>query len=86
MILITIDPSVTASVIMWIIGGFLGLIIVLVTHIGNAGSSMKKQLANHGERIATVETGVQNLKESAHRMEDTQIRVEQKIDRLIERK
>jgi hypothetical protein len=71
---------------MWIIGGFLGLIIVLVTHIGNAGSNMKKQLANHGERIATVETGVQNLKETAHRMEDTQIRVEQKIDRLIERK
>jgi hypothetical protein len=71
---------------MWIIGGFLGLIVALVVHIGNAGSTMKKQLSNHGERIATVETGVQNLKETAHRMEDSQIRVEQKIDRLIERK
>ena len=79
MILFTLSPETSASVIMWIIGGFLGLLITLVVHIGNAGSAMKKQLSNHGERITRVETGMESLNETAHRVED-------KLDRLIERK
>jgi hypothetical protein len=84
--LVIIQPETTASIIMWIIGGFLGLIITLVIHIGNAGSAMKKQLSNHGERIAKVEVSTQNLESAAHRIEDGQRAMGEKLDRLIERK
>lgn len=82
----SLDPSTTATVIMWVIGGFLGLIVTLVVHIGNAGSTMKKQLSNHGERITGLEVGVKSLEQSAHRIEDGQVRMTEKIDKLIERK
>ena len=77
--LISLSPDQAMSIAMWVIGGFLGLLLMIVVHIGNAGSSMKKQLSNHGERITRVETGMSNLNETAHRVED-------KLDRLIERR
>jgi len=79
MILTQITSDQTLTVALWVIGGFLAVLFTLLIHIGNAGAAIKKTLGLHGERLSHVETGLNDAKNTAHRMED-------KLDRLIERK
>lgn len=82
----TLTPDQQITVGLWILGLMSTVITAIVYHIGNAGSSMKKQLYNHGERIAKVEVATANLESAAHRIEDGQKSMGEKLDRLIERK
>lgn len=82
----TLTPDQQITVGLFILGVMSTVITGIVYHIGNAGSSMKRQLSQHGERISKVETSVVNLEHSAHRIEDGQKSMGEKLDRLIERK
>jgi hypothetical protein len=70
----------TASMGLTLITAFAGLFVTvalwILVHIGNSGAKIKQQVHSHGERIAHLETGVDSLKETAHRVED-------KIDKLL---
>lgn len=79
MILFTLTDTSMLQIIMWGLGIFSTIFITLLVHIGNAGSTIKAKLSDHGERITKVETQATMATETAHRIED-------KLDRLIERK
>jgi len=79
MTLIALSPDQVVTIALWIIGGFLGVLLTILIHIGNSGSEIKKNMNIHGERIAHLETGMIEAKATANR-------IELKVDRLIERK
>jgi len=79
MILITLSDTSMLQTIMWGMGIFITVAMTILIHIGNAGSSIKKQISHHGERISIVEVQAKTANETA-------ARIESKVDRLIERK
>lgn len=83
---ITIAQNEGMDIFKWIISGFMTLFTALIVHFGNEASKIKKIQSKDSERIGKVEVMVDHLHETAHRMEDNQHRLEDKIDKLIERK
>jgi len=79
MILFTLSDTNMLQIIMWSLGIFSTVMLTLLIHIGNAGSAIKQKISDHAERISTVEVQAKLATETAHRIED-------KLDRLIERK
>lgn len=76
---LNLSPDQVVTIALWIIGGFLGVLLVILIHIGNSGRDIKITLAEHGERISHVESEQKSVSAA-------NVRIESKLDRLIERK
>lgn len=76
--LLILTPDQTMTILLWIIGGFCTVAILLLTHIGNAGSTIKKDITKHATEIAGMKSDINHINQS-------QARMESKIDKLIEK-
>lgn len=72
----------------WVIGGLLALVGSLggtwANHVSTELRSIKKTQANYGARITAIERDQAHAATSLGRVEKAVLRLEEKIDRLIE--